>query len=86
MINAEKLLGKILSEVTSVHSGQKKKQKKKYKQKHRSDDLLSGLAGKLMSGKGLLTAVGLGVGAYTILKGNDTAGQQPVHTPLKQQP
>lgn len=79
MINAEKLLGKVLSEVTKSHSSQKKKQKKqkkKYKQKHRSDDLISGLASKLMSGKGLLTAVGLGVGAYTILKGNNVSGQQ----------
>ncbi len=79
MINAEKLLGKVLSEVTKSHSSQKKKQKKqkkKYKQKHRSDDLISGLASKLMSGKGLLTDVGLGVGAYTILKGNNVSGQQ----------
>lgn len=79
MIDAEKLLGKVLSEVTKSHSSQKKKQKKqkkKYKKKHRSDDLISGLAGKLMSGKGLLTAVGLGVGAYTILKGNNSAGGQ----------
>lgn len=77
MFDAEKLLGKVLSEVTNSYSNPKKKYKKsKYRQQHRSDDLLSGLVGKLMSGKGLMTAVGLGVGAYTILKEKQSSGQQ----------
>ncbi len=81
MFDAEKLLGKVLSEFTGSHSKHKKKnKKKKSKKKHRSDDLVSGLTNTLMSGKGLLTAVGLGVGAYTILKGNQTSasGQQHI--------
>ncbi len=83
MFDAEKLLGKVLSGVSPSFSSKKKKYKKKnkqkkYKQKHRSDDLVSGLASKLMSGKGLMTAVGLGVGAYTILKSNQSSNQQQV--------
>lgn len=62
MIDAEKLLGKILS--GAVASGGKKKKKKRKK----SDDFLGSLVGGLTSGKGLITAIGLGVGAYEILK------------------
>lgn len=60
MFNAEKLLGKIVGEV--MGSGGKKK-------KH---DMLSSLG----SGSGLLTMIGLGVGAYEILKqkGQQQAG------------
>ena len=36
--------------------------------KRKSDDLLGGLLGGLTSGKGLVTAIGLGIGAFEILK------------------
>ncbi len=58
MFNAEKLLGKIISE-TLGGSGSGKKRKGK-----KSNSLLDSLA----SGQGLMTAIGLGVGAYEILK------------------
>jgi uncharacterized membrane protein YebE (DUF533 family) len=54
MFDAEKLLGKVLQEVMgSSHSHKKKK-----------SSLLQGLT----SGAGLMTAIGLGIGAYEILK------------------
>ena len=54
MFDAEKLLGKVLHEVMgSSHSHKKKK-----------GSLLQGLT----SGAGLMTAIGLGIGAYEILK------------------
>lgn len=54
MFDAEKLLGKMLHEVMgSSHSRKKKK-----------SSLLQGLT----SGAGLMTAIGLGIGAYEILK------------------
>lgn len=71
MIDAEKLLGKVLS--GAVQSKGKKKKKKKRK---KSDDLLGGLMGGLSSGKGLIAAIGLGVGAYEIYK-HQTRGSQP---------
>ncbi len=58
MFNAEQLLGKIISE-TLGGSGSGKKRKGR-----RSSGLLDSLA----SGQGLMTAIGLGVGAYEILK------------------
>jgi len=63
MIDAEKLLGKVLSGAMQS-TGKKKKQKKRKK----SDDFLGGLVRGLTSGKGLVTAIGLGVGAYEIYK------------------
>jgi tellurite resistance protein len=62
MLNAEKLLGKIVGEV--MGSGGKKKKKK--------NNNLSSLG----SGSALLTMIGLGVGAYEILKqkGQQQAG------------
>lgn len=54
MFNAEKLLGKVLSEVMGSTSSRKKNK----------NSLLGGLA----SGGGLMTAIGLGIGAYEILK------------------
>ncbi|BHH85736.1 DUF533 domain-containing protein [Desulforhopalus sp. 52FAK] len=60
MIDAEKLLGKVLSGAMQS-TGKKKKRNK-------SDDFLGGLIGGLTSGKGLMTAIGLGVGAYEIYK------------------
>lgn len=82
MIDAEKLLGKVLSSgVKGIKKGKKKKKKKHKK----SDDMMSGLLGGLTSGKGLITAIGLGVGAYEILKNkpsNQTGTlQQPPQNP-----
>ena len=60
MFNPEKLLGKIVGEVVSTNGSWSKKGKKK----KGSSSLLGGLA----SGGGLMTLIGLGVGAYEILK------------------
>lgn len=72
MIDAEKLLGKVLS--GAMNSGGKKGRKKKRK----NDDMMSSLLGGLTSGKGLITAIGLGVGAYEILKAQKGAAQTTV--------
>jgi uncharacterized membrane protein YebE (DUF533 family) len=61
MLNPEKLLGKIVGEVVSTNGSWGKKGKKK---KKGSSSLLGGLA----SGGGLMTLIGLGVGAYEILR------------------
>lgn len=72
MIDAEKLLGKVLQ--TTMQSTKGKKYKK---EEEKSDDLMGSLMGGLTSGKGLITAIGLGVGAYEILKHKSaSAGQQ----------
>ncbi len=55
MFNAEQLLGKVLSEVMGAGSSKKKKG---------GNSLLSSLT----SGAGLMTAIGLGIGAYEVLK------------------
>ncbi|MBU1566909.1 MAG: tellurite resistance TerB family protein [Proteobacteria bacterium] len=55
MFNAEKLLGTVLSQVMGSGSSRKKKGK-------------NSLLGSLASGGGLMTAIGLGIGAYEILK------------------
>lgn len=61
MINAEKLLGKVVQEVMGSSShGMKKKKKKKKKS--------SSMVSHLTSGAGLMTAIGLGIGAYEIFK------------------
>lgn len=64
MVDAEKLLGKVLQTAMKSTTGKKKKKKKRKK----SDDLMGSLVGGLTSGKGLVTAIGLGVGAYEIFK------------------
>lgn len=100
-MDVEKLLGKLLHEVTGSGGTQfnkkQKKYKKKYKGKHKGGDgyyrqsgssqhvakkrsLLDNLTGNLTSGKGLLTAIGLGVGAYEIYRtkqGQAAAGAGP---------
>ncbi len=69
MFDAEKLLGKVLS---GAMQGHVKKGKKK---KNRSgDNLIGSLVGSLASGKGLITAIGLGVGAYEILRQSSAKG------------
>ncbi len=62
MIDAERLLGKVLA---GAMQGKVKKGKKR---KRSSDNLVGSLVGGLASGKGLITAIGLGVGAYEILR------------------
>ena len=76
MIDAERLLGKVLSGAMSG-TGRKKRRYRK------SDDLVGGLLGGLASGKGLVTAIGLGIGAYEILKSKSAA---PVPGSISQQP
>lgn len=78
MIDAEKLLGKVLS---SGISGFKKGKKKKHKKHKKSDDMMSGLLGGLTSGKGLITAIGLGVGAYEILKNKPSSQTGTIQPP-----
>lgn len=73
MIDAEKLLGKVLS--GAIQSGGKKKKKRKKRKK--SDDLMDSVLGGLTSGKGLVTAIGLGVGAYEIMRSKKAAAQPP---------
>lgn len=70
MFNPEKLLQKVISEMAGsaniVHS---KKHKKKKKKKRKAKGLSDALVSNLTSGKGLMAAIALGVGAYTIAKG-----------------
>lgn len=60
MFDAEKLLGTLMREVVGSGSGYGKKKKKK---KHSNS-----LVDSLKSGTGLMTAIGLGIGAYEILR------------------
>lgn len=60
MFDAEKLLSKVIGEVVGSGKGKKKGKKKKIGS--------SGLVDSLSSGAGLMTIIGLGVGAYEILK------------------
>lgn len=64
MIDPEKLLSKVLAGTIQNKSTKKKKKKKQKK----SDNLVGGVLKGLSSGKGLITAIGLGIGAYEILK------------------
>jgi len=75
MFNAEQLLGKMMAEM--VGSGG---DHKKYK-KNKGGGIMNSLTSTLMSGQGLMTAIGLGVGAYEILK-NKQGSSQPVAPPL----
>lgn len=78
MFNAEKLLGKVLHEV--IGTGKHQHHKKKHK---------SSLLGSLSSGAGLMTVIGLGVGAMEILKDKQRqapTGPHPVPPYPPQQP
>ncbi|WLE98606.1 MAG: DUF533 domain-containing protein [Candidatus Electrothrix communis] len=94
-MDVEKLLGKLLHEVTGSGGNQFKKKHKKYKKKHKykggdggyrqstssqhvskKSSLLGNLTGNLTSGKGLLTAIGLGVGAYEIYRTSQQTQQR----------
>jgi uncharacterized membrane protein YebE (DUF533 family) len=68
MFNAEMLLGKMLSGALGSGMGSSR------------HGLGSSLASQLTSGAGLMTVIGLGVGAYEILKGQNTAatGAPPI--------
>jgi uncharacterized membrane protein YebE (DUF533 family) len=71
MFNAEKLLGKVVSEIMGSSHGKKRKNKSKH---------TSTLVSNLKSGTGLMTAIGLGIGAYEILRSKSeaqSAGSQP---------
>lgn len=72
MIDAEKLLGKVLAGALqgNVRKGRKNRRT--------SDSLVGSLLGSLASGKGLVTAIGLGIGAYEILKQNAGAAAPAV--------
>lgn len=65
MFDAEKLLSKVIGEVVGSGKGKNKKGKKRKKGS-------SGLVDSLSSGAGLMTIIGLGVGAYEILKTQKT--------------
>ncbi len=60
MINTEKLLGKVLGEITGSGYGNKGKKKKKKG--------FDAVTDQLTSGKGLMTIIGLGVGAFEIYR------------------
>lgn len=68
MFNAEKLLGKVLSEVIGTGKSHHKKGK-------------SSLLGGLTSGAGLMTVIGLGVGAFEILKDKQNQASAGGHAP-----
>ncbi|MDD3815510.1 MAG: hypothetical protein PHZ02_12795, partial [Desulfocapsaceae bacterium] len=71
MFNAEQLLGKIMAEMVGSGSGYKKQKK------HKGGSVMNSLSTSLLSGKGLMTAIGLGVGAYEILKARQEAPPPP---------
>lgn len=73
MFNAEQLLGKMMAEMVGSGSGYGYKKHKKQK----GSNMMSSLTSTLMSGKGLMTAIGLGVGAYEILKSKQGATPPP---------
>ena len=89
MFNPEKLLQKVISEMAGssniVHS---KKHKKKKKKKRKAKGLSDSLVSNLTSGKGLMAALALGVGAYTIAKStkNTTVATTPTNRHLPPQP
>lgn len=72
MFDAEKLLGTVMREIVGSGSGYGKK-KKKGKKKH-----VSTLVNGLKSGTGLMTAIGLGIGAYEILRSKSQPQQGTV--------
>jgi len=76
MFNAEQLLGKIMGEMVGSGSGHMKGKKKK------GGSMVNSLTSSLMSGKGLITAIGLGVGAYEILKGKQGANPPSPPPPM----
>jgi uncharacterized membrane protein YebE (DUF533 family) len=75
-VNMEKLLGKLLQEAMGggqLGNAYGSQSQNKKKQQPASSSLLGSLTSQLASGKGLMTAVGLGVGAYEVFR---TSGQR----------
>lgn len=72
MFNAEQLLGKMMAEMVGSGTGYKKQKK------HKGGSMMHSLTSTLLSGKGLMTAIGLGVGAYEILKSKQEMAPPPV--------
>lgn len=78
MFDAEKLLSKVVREVTGSSYGKKKKKYKKYKDHKSHTSSSNSLINNLKTGTGLMTAIGLGIGAYEILRNkSQTAPQTP---------
>lgn len=81
-MNIERLLGSLLQEAMSSGSSQFKRgdgrQGGSRAERSGTNSLLGSLTDQLTSGKGLMTAIGLGVGAYEIYR---TSGQQTQATP-----
>lgn len=67
MFNAEQLLGKMVAEMVGSGRGHKR---------HKGG-MVSSLASTLLSGQGLMTAIGLGVGAYEILQQSKQGATPP---------
>lgn len=85
-MNIEKLLGKLLQEAMGSSGSQFKApqhgyQKSAHAHKHHaassSSSLLGSLTSQLSSGKGLMTAIGLGVGAYEAFRTSGQRQEQP---------
>jgi len=79
MFDAEKLLGTLMREV--VGSGSSYGKKKKKKKKH-----TNGLVNSLKTGAGLMTAIGLGIGAYEILRSKNQPQTTGYTTAIPQVP
>ncbi len=67
MFNAEQLLGKVMAGMVGSGSGYTRHKK------HKGGGLTESLVSSLSSGKGFMTDIGLGVGAYEILKSKQGA-------------
>ncbi len=87
-MNIEKLLGKLLEEAVGSSGGQllgrtsnSYGKKKTYQNQSVTGSLLGSLTSQLSSGKGLMTAIGLGVGAYEIFRNNGQAQPQATAAP-----
>ncbi|MGR0482905.1 MAG: tellurite resistance TerB family protein [Candidatus Electronema sp. V4] len=83
-MNIEKLLGKLLQEAMGSGGGQFKAPQQGYqksghagRQAASSGSLLGSLTSQLTSGKGLMTAIGLGVGAYEVFRTSGQRQEQP---------
>lgn len=72
-MNMEKMLGKLLQEAMGGQFGNAYGSQDKKKSQPTNNSLLGSLTNQLASGKGLMTAIGLGVGAYEVFR---TSGQR----------
>ena len=80
-MNIEKLLGKLLQEAMGSSGSQFKAPQHGYQKSayaaSSSSSLLGSLTSQLSSGKGLMTAIGLGVGAYEAFRTSGQRQEQP---------